>query len=187
LDGSGKIDNGTNTLDDHGDLKKIGNNTPRLTYGLTLNADWKGFDATLFFQGWGKKTDWVSNGTFWGNNGNIIFLTPQTRDHWTPENTDAYFPKFYLWDGQHAKNYQTSSRYLQNTAYLRMKNMQFGYSLPVSLLSKFNCRQLRFYIDGENIFTVQNKWTNFADPDYNGRSTIYPGSRIWSVGMNIMF
>jgi hypothetical protein len=189
LDGDGKITWGTSTVDDPGDRRIIGNSTPRYSFGLTLNAAYRGFDAMFIFTGVGKRQHWVGDGVFWGVGGDAgIAQKIHVTDTWTPENTDGYYPRYYMY-GEEGKNRQTSTRYLQSTAYARLKNMQIGYTLPQSLMQRFKCERLRFFFDGENVFTLVNKRINFIDPEQFGTGgvTTYPNYRMWSCGFNIQF
>ncbi|MDR0756245.1 MAG: SusC/RagA family TonB-linked outer membrane protein, partial [Tannerella sp.] len=188
LNGDGKITNGTNTLDDPGDRRIIGNSTPRYSFGLTLSAEYKGFDALVFFNGVGKRDAWTTTPYFWSVNNNTSFLSEMhLGNYWTEETPNAYLPKTYIYDGQISKNQQTSTRYLQNAAYVRLKNIQFGYTLPSALSGKIKCKRLRVYMNGENIFSIMNKWINYSDPEYAGSATTYPNYRTWSAGLNITF
>ena len=150
INGDGVIDKGATTLADPGDYKKIGNKSNRLPFSVDLNADWKGFDVRAFFQGIGKK-DWYASGGnhyFWG-----IYAQPWTNvqehnlDHWTPENPNAYFPrvKAYIAESTGCELAAVQTKYLQNAAYMRLKNFTLGYTLPKSLTQKAGIERLRFY------------------------------------------
>ena len=187
LNEDGKISRGANTVDDPGDFKVIGNSRSRYLYGLDLNADWNGFDLRVLFQGVGKR-DWYPTGyKFFG-----IYLAPwgnvyeNNLDHWTPENTDAYFPrlKSYLANGAGDMSI-TQTRYLQNAAYLRLKNITFGYSLPKHLLQKVKLENFRIYFSGENLFEATPLCKNY-DPEQLDQTT-HPLQRTYSVGLNITF
>ena len=93
LNGDGIVDKGNSTATDHGDLKKIGNSTPRLRFGLSLGADWKGFDIQMFFQGVMKRDLWLSGPMFWGADGgewqSVGF--DEHLDYFRPENTTSIF------------------------------------------------------------------------------------------------
>jgi TonB-linked SusC/RagA family outer membrane protein len=193
LDGDGFITYGENTLDDSGDRKIIGNNRPRYTYGITLDASWKGFDISAFFQGVGKRDAWIATsapGNFWGTQNSewqANFLTINL-DRWTPETPDGYFPKYYLTSAQNTKNQQVQTKYLQDASYLRFKNLQIGYSLPKSLLSKIGVDKVRVYVSGENLATVTD-FVKTIDPEFAvlDRGLGYPLSRTWSFGVNLNF
>lgn len=196
LNGDGKIDIGKNTLDDHGDLKVIGNNTPRYSYGLTAGFNWKGLDFSMFWQGVAKRDAWLddnpygnSGNIFWGfvpNYGNNVYKT--TLDFWTPENSGAYWPKPYL-SSEIAKNHAKQTRYLQNAAYLRLKNLQIGYDLS-RLLKRSGIKRLRVFATAENILTITKLNKNF-DPEVVsggwGVGKIYPLLKTISGGVNVSF
>ncbi len=156
----GKIDPGTNRVDNPGDRKIIGNSMPRYTFGINLGADWKNFFFSSFFQGVGKQ-DWFPNSeasAFWGQYNRPYNYLPRWHldNHWTPENPDAYMPRYV---GRIANrsgailsnNPQTG--YLQNVAYIRLKNIQFGYNLPKNLISKIRAENAKIYFSGENLWT----------------------------------
>ena len=190
--GDGEIGWGDNTLDNPGDRKIIGNTAPRYSFGLTLGADYKGFDFSIFLQGVGKRDYWTSSNMFWGihegGTYNCSFLT-HNLDRWTPETPNGYFPKYYM-GGEMGKNMQVSDRYLINTAYMRIKNMQVGYTIPSNISGKINCQRARLFVNVENLAT----FTSFKmmDPELqtdNGRGggKIYPLQRTWSFGLNVTF
>ena len=156
VNGDGKITAGSNTLDDHGDLVILGDENPHYFFGIDLNAAWKGFDFRCFFQGVLKQDYWPggdvtdsgdsnAGGYFWGVLGNksmwhtrgFIQHSDYFRDeaiglygHEIPANTDSYFPRPLLNNADGGKNQRVQSRYLQNAAYIRLKNLQLGYTLP---------------------------------------------------------
>ena len=186
--GDDKIDWGDNTLANPGDKKVIGNTTPRFSYGLNLSADYKGFDFSLFLQGIAKRDAWIDSNYFWGIVGDqwqsSVFTVHS--DRWTEDNPDGYFPKFYL-TSQNNKNTQTQTRYLQNAAYMRIKNMQIGYTFPKSLISKINFERLRVYVSGDNLATFSSMF-NTIDPEFSATNgKLYPLQRTWSVGLNVTF
>ncbi len=200
LDGDGIINSGENTLEDHGDLKKIGNNRPRYSFGITLGADWKGFDVSAFFQGILKRDIWQDSWLFWGATGDARKSTCFTQhlDYWSEDNTDAYYPRPYFngsrGDFHLNKNQYTQTRYLQNAAYIRLKNIQFGYTLPQNLTKKAGIERLRLYLSGENLW-VGTKMAEMFDPETvdggngSGKNAnigeAYPLSKTISFGINL--
>ncbi len=156
----GLINRGTNRVSNPGDRTIIGNKSPRFMYGINLNADWTNFFFSAFFQGVGKQ-DWYPSTEaefFWGQYNRPYNNIPTFHlgNMWTPENTDAYFPRTM----SRAASSSTSrtlgvaqTKYLQNVAYIRMKNIQFGYTLPKSLTSKIRANDMRVYISGENLWS----------------------------------
>lgn len=200
LNGDGKIDAGGSTLNNMGDITEIGNTTPRFKFGLTLDAAWKGFDVSVFLQGVAKR-DYVLWGPyFWGANADMWQSAgfKQHLDYFRPEgtespfgpNTDAYYPKVYF--GKGGKNTQTQSRFMQNASYIRLKNVQIGYTLPKSITQKILLNNVRIYVSGENLLTG-TKLSKIYDPevidktDWDTPGKAYPLSRIFSVGLNVNF
>lgn len=195
VDGSTKIDQGKGTLDDHGDLVRIGNSTPRYHYGITVNMAWMGFDFSMFWQGIGKQNIYPG-----GNN--MMFWGPYARAYssfipkdfpakvWSENNRDAYFPRPVA---DLARSYAMSrpnDRYLQNLAYCRLKNLTLGYTLPKSLTKKAYLEKVRLYFSGENLFITSKLKSDYIDPeqmmhDTNGR--VYPFSKTFSFGLDVSF
>ncbi|MDR2148036.1 MAG: TonB-dependent receptor [Tannerella sp.] len=187
IDGSGKIDNGTNTLDNPGDQSIIGNNTPRYNYGFGFSAEWNGFDLGALFQGTGKRDMWLSGRLSWGLGGGQwgSNVWKNTLDSWREDesNLDPYWPKFYL--SSTGKNLRTQTKYLNSAAYCRLKNLQFGYTIPKSVTQKISMEKCRIYFSGENLFTFSRINENF-DPEAPG-DNVYPLTKSVSVGFNITF
>lgn len=199
INGDGKIDNGSNTLDDMGDLKKIGNNTPRFRTGITLDAQWKGFDFSMFWQGVLKRDfDPGENSmVFWGTTGSGQWWSTSFKDHMdyfraedtaSPlgANVNAYYPRPLF----NNKNHKTQTAYLQNAAYMRLKNLQLGYTLPKSLINKIGLQNVRVYVSGENLLTI-TALSDTMDPETAGigkqGGTVYPLSRVYSFGLSVNF
>lgn len=186
--GDNVIDWGTNTLDNPGDKKIIGNSTPRYAFGLNLKADYKGWDFGVFFQGVGKRDAWISSNIFWGLQGGqwqSCVLTTHL-DRWTEDNPDGYFPRYYL-NGNGGKNMQMQTGYLQNAAYVRLKNMQLGYSFPKSLINKINFERLRVFVSVDNLATISSMPASI-DPEFSASDgKVYPLQRTWAVGLNLSF
>lgn len=182
IDGNKSIDWGNNTLENHGDLSIIGNNSPRYQYGITAGFEYFGFDFEMFWQGIGKRDAMLSGPQFWGFDSE--WNTPYTPalDYWTEENRNAYFPRPSWANGG---NRQTSTRYLQNASYVRLKNVTLGYTIPEKILRKINISRLRVYLVGENLFTFTNMIKSF-DPETMNNST-YPINRKIALGLNLTF
>jgi len=198
LNGDGVIYQGTNTVDDPGDKKVIGNSTPRYQYGLQLGADWKGFDFGVYFQGVGKRDLWAS--------GNIVFpgfraaegWFQHQMDYWTPENPDAFYPRPMDYGATVDRwNFQPQTKYLLDMSYLRMKNITFGYSLPASITERVRMNKLRVYFSGENLLTFDNldipidPEIDFSQTQLNndraGFGRVYPYRRTLSFGLQVTF
>jgi TonB-linked SusC/RagA family outer membrane protein len=160
-DESGKIDYGTNRIGDTGDKQIIANSAPHYTYTINLNADWNNFFISAFFQGVGKQQWFPSSeaSLFWGQYNRPYNPLPQWHlgNYWTPENTDAYLPRYVarITNRSGSMLYNNpQTKYIQNIAYLRLKNIQIGYNLPASLISKIGASNLRIYMSGENLWTI---------------------------------
>ncbi|SFU64265.1 TonB-linked outer membrane protein, SusC/RagA family [Pustulibacterium marinum] len=195
LNGDGRIDSGAYTEGDAGDMRKIGNNTPRFPFSFTLSADYKGFDVRAFFQGIMKRDYWQGSYYFWGASSSGIWWSTgfeQHRDYFRPDadhplgqNLDSYYPR-PVFSG---KNHQTQTRYLQDASYMRLKNLQIGYTLPSSVTEKLKMTKLRLYVSGENLWTLTNLSEIFdpetIDSGYGGN--VYPISRTIAFGLNLNY
>lgn len=213
-DGSNAIDWGKNTADDPGDMTVIGNELPRLCYGINLNFDWKGIGLSLFFQGVGKR-DWypsINAGMFWGKYARPYSMQPISHigNQWTAEdpNPDAFWPKtasYLATDAKGTLGKVANDRYLVDASYCRLKNITLEYSLPEKVVRKMKMEGFKIYLSGENLFTMSpmKKWTKVFDPEvissgdsdlngvYNAQSKAdgnsYPMLRSVTLGVNITF
>lgn len=184
LNNDGKIDIGKNTLDDSGDRKIIGNSTPRYSYGITAGFDYKGFDFEMFWQGIGKRDYWLGGSQFWGFTDEWCTPLTSSLDYWTEDNRDAYFPRLHHY-GVNGGNHQVSTRYLQNAAYLRLKNVVLGYTIPRSITEKVKISRLRVFVQGENLLTFTPLIDSYDPETLN--NMIYPINKKISVGLNLTF
>lgn len=208
-DGKPGITKGAQTLEDHGDLKVIGNNTPRYHFGLDLNANYKGFDVRLFFQGVMKRDYWQGSNIFWGVGQWGMWWSTGLKEHEDyfrdepvglagheiAANVNSYYarPRF-----DSTQNQETQTRYLQDASYIRLKNFQLGYTLPASMIRKIGITNCRIFVSGENLWTG-TKLSKLFDPetisggntDSNASAPIksagnaYPLSRTWSFGLSV--
>jgi TonB-linked SusC/RagA family outer membrane protein len=213
LDGKPGISEGAGTLEDHGDLVVIGNNTPRYHFGIDLSADWKGFDFRAFFQGVMQRDYWQNSNLFWGikesewwsaglkEHGDYFRADAIGVDgHLIPANTDSYYPRPLFGWGSNGpgKNQKQQTRYLQDASYIRLKNLQIGYTLPASLTNKLSINKCRIYISGENLYTGTSLSRLFDPETINGGNTsssadaairsggnAYPLSKTWSFGISV--
>lgn len=205
LNGNGYIDRGSNTVDDPGDRKIIGNAAPRYIYSFALSADWNNIWFNAFFQGVGKQ-DWYPSddcSLFWGQYNRPYNQIPtwQLGNIWSEENPDAFLPRY---TGYYAPFYKGTSnantRYLMNVAYLRLKNIQVGYNLPDAWVQKLHLSKVGIYLSGENLLTwsplykyskdinVSNIGTSDKDlSSSRGDAFNYPMMRSFSLGVNITF
>lgn len=207
VDGDGRIDKGSNTLEDPGDLRRIGNAMPQFPFGFNINAAYKGFDLSIAGAGVGRQ-DWAPIGKiYWGTYQgpfNSFLRKDLYENAWTPENMSGLYPQVergYAANGSLRSLYEINDYYLTNIGFLRVKNLTLGYTLPQDFTSKFNIRKLRFYFSGENILTWRfGGLTRYIDPEQagraidfsqpssaNGREDVqdYPMGKTYSIGLNI--
>ena len=211
LNKDGKIDTGKGTIDDHGDLKRIGNQLPRYEYSLRVGAMLKGFDVEVLLQGVGKRDMWSTSSLFVPHAaGAQMNIFENQLDYWTESNQNARFPRPYingafgslsgLPGNSGCNNFAPQTKYLNNLAYLRVKNFTVGYTLPQNLTRKIFVEKLRFYFSAQNLFTFDHidgvmdpectggsskSYTNGMDMTMAGRAM--PFNRQWSCGLQITF
>lgn len=211
LNKDGKIDTGKGTIDDHGDLKRIGNQLPRYEYSLRVGAMLKGFDVEVLLQGVGKRDMWSTSSLFIPHAaGAQMNIFENQLDYWTESNQNARFPRPYingafgslsgLPGNSGCNNFAPQTKYLNNLAYLRVKNFTVGYTLPQNLTRKIFVEKLRFYFSAQNLFTFDHidgvmdpectggsskTYTNGMDMTMAGRAM--PFNRQWSCGLQITF
>ncbi len=196
---------GSNTVDDPGDRKILGNSLPSLQYGITFNADYMGFDISAFFQGTGNHY-WYPAGMnymFWGpySYPYLSFLQRDFIDRvWSEENPDTYFPRPRAYSSTGGELSKVNSRYLQNIRYLRFKNLTVGYTLPAKAVKKVGLEKVRVYFSGENLayWSPLKKYTRYLDPesaytrDGSGNSSAqdhmsYPWQKTFMFGIDVTF
>jgi len=187
VNGDGKID-----MDDQ--IRIAGSQTPEMMFSLNMDASWRGFDIGLQFQG-AALCDVITSGlypsgvmdqtefarAFYGGGNSPYYLVEGS---WTPENTNAKYPRLgQSWNGN---NGWTSDWWVVDGSYLRLKNAQIGYSLPKSVISKFHAQNLRIYVAGTNLFTLDA--LDYMDPEMpSNNNGYYPQQRTYSVGIDLTF
>ncbi len=158
LDGNGKIDFGNSKVGDSGDRKIIGNKLPRYTYSLNLNLGWNGIFLSAFLQGVGHQDWWAGgdNSMFWGQYSRPYSNIPADMigNWWTPDNPDAYWPRYtgYIAHQGSRTLHIPQTKYLQNVGYIRLKNLQVGYSLPKKWIEAVKMQTVKLYVSGENLW-----------------------------------
>ncbi|MDK2852456.1 MAG: hypothetical protein PWQ38_721 [Proteiniphilum sp.] len=168
VNGDGYITPGKNTFGDPGDQVVIGNSTPRYEFGFRLGADFKGFDASIFFQGVGKRSIWGSGQLaipgFHAKDGAM----PQAiaENFWKEDRTDAFYPRAWNLNGaDEGFVMRKQSRYMLNMAYLKLKNITLGYTLPQNLLQSLYLSNARIYLSLENFITFDKLRGLPIDPE----------------------
>ena len=188
LNHDGKIDGGKGTLEDHGDLKVIGNCLPRYEYSFRIGASWKGFDIDAFFQGVGKRDVWqVSSFNFpmARSNDGVLYSNLTKYNIYDPENgivniseKNDYPCLYYGNEGagnvpglssmKGCHNLYPQSKYLIHMSYLRLKSLTVGYTLPKNWMKKIYVQNLRIYFSGQNLFLLHKGNGNLPlDPEVN--------------------
>ena len=192
--GENLISSGDNTLTNPGDRKVIGNNTPRYLYGITLGADYKGFDLSVFLQGTGKRDAWLANTLTFPLYSDFKFipLYEGLGNYWKPAdaangdytcaNPGAEFPRIYGNYGNQGSNYRQSDKYLSDASYLRIKNVTLTYTFPKQWMSRIAMSQLRMFVSVENLATFSSlpKGIDPETLEWN-----YPAFRTVSFGLNL--
>lgn len=205
LNGDTVINNGDNKVGNSGDMTVIGNATPRYSYSINLDVDWNGFFLSAFFQGVGKQDWWpgAEADYFWGpyNRPYNRVPTSMVDKIWSESNPNTYFPRLRGYAAQSSGGELTTvqTKYLQNIAYLRLKNIQLGYNLPQRLISRLKMSNVRVYVSGENLWSwsPMYKITKDIDPENtggsdrvltngtNGNGNNYPMLKSVTFGMSI--
>jgi len=213
LDHNGNIDPGAFTADDHGDLSIIGNINPHYMFGVNLAANWNGIGLSVFLQGVMKR-DWYpspDSGYFWGKYARpfmwVLGIHNYTDDMYSEEKNNwdtAYWPRMTTYQSNSSYSWTKlleipNTRYKQNAAYLRVKNIQVDYTFPKALCQKIRLGGLKIYLSGENLFTFTplHKYAPNFDPEALGYDTdfsstagdgyTYPVLKSVTLGVNITF
>lgn len=201
------IDYGNNTVDNPGDQRIIGNSEPRFLYSFNLSGDWNNFFVSAFFQGVGKQDWWPGSEAsyFWGMYNRPYNDMPKSHlgNIWSEENPNTYFPRLrgYASEESYAELNLKQTRYLQNIAYIRMKNIQIGYILPQSLISKIRMQNAKIYLSGENLWSWSPLYKHSKDLDVeavkgsdrdltegtSGNGYNYPILKSVSLGLSVTF
>ncbi|WP_143310854.1 SusC/RagA family TonB-linked outer membrane protein [Chitinophaga vietnamensis] len=177
--------NGDNKIDQH-DLVYLGSTDPQYSYGIDAGFSWKGIDLSVFFQGVADRKV-MPDPRY-----NIPFVNgwqqpwSVNQDYWRPNHTDALFPRLYADDQQ---NIQPSSHWVMNGAYIRLKNLQIGYTLPSAWLKRLLVKTCRIYFSGQDLWETNNMKIKYYDPEqaggYNGNA--YPFFRSYTLGLKVSF
>ena len=195
IDESGFVDDGDYTLAKHGDLKVIGNQTPRYRFSINLGAEWKGFDLRAQFEGVMKRDLWLDDSLFWGFNGSVWHCTLNdyhVDNMWTEDNPNAYYP-VATWSN---RSRQVQTKYLQDASYIRLRDLTIGYTLPKEWLRPVGISQLKVFVSGQNLWEATGLY-KYIDPDMTGKRNnegkldndmrSYPFCRSYSFGINLTF
>ena len=220
VDGNKEITAGAGTLEDHGDLERIGNIMPRYQYGVNLDVKWNGIGLSVFLQGVGRR-DWYpseGSGFFWGGYARAYdyalkdhldrVILDKSTENWTVTNPGAYWPRRLYGPANAGSGLGTMNSYndyfLQNAAYLRLKNLTIDYTIPGKLTKKAGIEKARVFFSGENLLTFSPifKHTSMFDPEVIGKGDTdfgnqtsttqgdgysYPMLKTFTFGINLTF
>lgn len=183
------------------DLVYLGTNDPKLSYSFNFGAEWKGIDFSMMFQGVGRRTifrDKKDGLNTWRVPMQAIYLNTTTQsigNTWSPEHPDAYYPTYTNITWINKYNYQISSWSVEDGAYLRLKNLTIGYTLPQSFIKKLKpLSRLRVYFTGNDLWEtskIRDGWdpeqSNNAYDDHENPLSRYPFSRTFTFGVDATF
>lgn len=201
--GTNEINSGLNTVDSPGDQKVIGNSTPRYNFGVNLGVSYKGFSLSAILQGTAKRDVWIGGMSLFPFGGSAkayypVFYnqtdywepmgscdgqyTENDREYWVAKNPDASLYRLYSNMQNHGSNQRASTKYLQNGAYMRLKNITLAYTFPKALISKVSLNALKVFVSAENLATISSLPKGY-DPER--LSWGYPFYRTLSFGLNV--
>lgn len=201
--GTNEINSGLNTVDSPGDQKVIGNSTPRYNFGVNLGVSYKGFSLSAILQGTAKRDVWIGGMSLFPFGGRAkayypVFYnqtdywepmgscdgqyTENDREYWVAKNPDASLYRLYSNMQNHGSNQRASTKYLQNGAYMRLKNITLAYTFPKALISKVSLSALKVFVSAENLATISSLPKGY-DPER--LSWGYPFYRTLSFGLNV--
>lgn len=201
--GTNEINSGLNTVDSPGDQKVIGNSTPRYNFGVNLGVSYKGFSLSAILQGTAKRDVWIGGMSLFPFGGSAkayypVFYnqtdywepmgscdgqyTENDREYWVAKNPDASLYRLYSNMQNHGSNQRASTKYLQNGAYMRLKNITLAYTFPKALISKVSLGALKVFVSAENLATISSLPKGY-DPER--LSWGYPFYRTLSFGLNV--
>jgi len=160
----------------------IGNSFPALNYGLNLSLRYKGVDFSAFLQGVGKRDVLLSGYAAWPLYNGTNIRKWQAEDFWTSENPNASMPR--LTAGTSHSNFEVSDFWVFDASYIRLRNIQVGYTIPEKYTDKVRMTSVRLFFLGENMFT-RSKMPAGVDPNVPNGDTYFPISKLYSFGINI--
>ncbi|MCS2947398.1 TonB-dependent receptor [Bacteroides sp. BFG-638] len=181
--------NGDGSITPENDKFVLGTRDPRYTFGFNYNVEWKGLDFAIFLQGVAKRTAWLRGEAVEAfHNNNTGPVLNRHIDRWTPTNPNASYPRLTATIAEAANNYQNSTFWLQNAAYLRVKNIQLGYTFPHHIVKKFFAQHLRVFASVQNPFTFSKMLDTGWDPEFGeGSGRTYPVTKTFAIGVDLKF
>lgn len=169
---------------DSGDLVQLGDCNSHYLYSVNLGFSWKGFDVSAMIQGVGKRNVLIDTKTIapFAQSANMPWTIH--RDYWTEDNQDAFWPRLYHYNNGEIFNFHASDRWIQDASYIRLKNIQVGYTIPF----KKGIQNMRVYFSGQDVW-FHSKMLGVFDPEVGNTATasVYPFFATWSLGVNVTF
>ncbi|WP_316748822.1 TonB-dependent receptor [Pedobacter gandavensis] len=168
--------------------------SPEIVYGFGFTAKYKNFDLSAFAQGIGRESFWIDSKATapfvdiaQSNYGENALLKAYAESHWSEENRDLYamWPRLSISNALNNNNYQTSSWFMRNGAFLRLKSVEFGYSFSKSFIKKLKMDNLRIYVNGTNLASISS--FKLWDVEMGGNGLGYPLQKVFNIGLNVNF
>ena len=181
-----KDQNGDNLINE-ADKVIIGSTVPRYTFSSIISASFKGFDLYVLLQGVGKADGYLTGpGILPFNVGGAIggTIREDNKDRWTPSNPNASFPRLAFGE---SNNEQVSTFYLKDASYLRVKNVQIGYTLPTNISKKVGLNRFRVFANASNLASATNFWNGFDVEMPVGAVSVYPQVKVYTFGLEASF
>ncbi len=181
------VDIDKNGVLDTRDRVVLGSEEPKFTFGFNIGANYKGFDVIALFQGAAGVYRYINGEVVGEINGDDTHPTSFWNDRWRPDNTNTDVPRVSIGSGGASFPNRISDFWYQNASYVRLKNIQVGYTFSPSLLSKIGISQLRLYYSGQNLLTFTGFIKGFDPEVSSGRASHYPQVKTNSFGLNLTF
>jgi hypothetical protein len=160
--------------------------SPEIVYGFGFSSGWKGFDFSCFFQGLARESFWIdANATSPFIDGQSALLKAYADSHWSEDNRNLYALWPRLSPTLNTNNLQPSSWFMRDGSFIRLKSVEFGYTLPAKLVSRAKVTNLRLYFSGTNLLTF-SKFTLW-DPEMGGNGLGYPIQKVFNFGVQLSF
>ncbi len=161
-------------------------NTPQLSFGIVPRVTWKNFDLDMVFAGAGRTNLYLFGSLVWPFDASASATKLAFEDHWTPENTDALYPR--LSGSPTTNNTQGSDFWIRNNSYVRLKSIELGYTIPNSIVSKLKIQSVRVFLSGQNLFTITPSMREIIDPEASsGNAQYYFQQQVTTLGLNVSF
>lgn len=159
--------------------------TPEIIYGFGFSAGYKAFDLSCFFQGLGRESFWIDHSKTAPFVNQTALLKVYEESHWSESNRDLYALWPRLSDKLNANNNARSTWFMQNGAFLRLKSLEFGYTMPEKLTQKIGVNRARWYASGTNLMTFSS--FKLWDPEMAGEGLGYPVQQVVNLGLQVSF